>query len=200
MASAIRTTVSDFSAPIIKSPLNRPVSESRIARTLYMQRLGTVTEEIEEEEPVKQDGHGAGGPATARFSLDSGSSVSSFNQLSHSEQETVSSTTDSVTQTLSPNPSSLTISFPDPESITADTITKHTYTADCPSPDILVRTSGASRLSDFMLWQSHEKTDFVVLDTLWPSFGFWDFCKIILEWQWQQREGEQQKRGGGSGE
>jgi ditrans,polycis-polyprenyl diphosphate synthase len=80
--------------------------------------------------------------------------------------------------------------FPDPETITEDTITAHTFTgADAPPLDLLIRTSGVERLSDFMLWQCHQETEIVFLKCMWPEFDLWHFMPVLLEWQWQRRKG-----------
>ncbi|KAF9038683.1 Decaprenyl diphosphate synthase-like protein [Panaeolus papilionaceus] len=52
-----------------------------------------------------------------------------------------------------------------------------------PHVDILVRTSGVKRLSDFMLWQSCENTQLQFSSTFWPDFGLVDFIPIILDYQ-----------------
>jgi ditrans,polycis-polyprenyl diphosphate synthase len=75
--------------------------------------------------------------------------------------------------------------YPDLEGITAESIEKHLGTADSPPLDLLVRTSAVRRLSDFMLWQCHEKTDIVFTKSLWPDFGFYELFLILLSWQSQ---------------
>ena len=70
----------------------------------------------------------------------------------------------------------------------------------CPPVDILIRTSGESRLSDFMLWQlAHAQLQFT--DVLWPAFSFWDLLKALVYWQMAHPElkkvarcAEQQRR------
>ncbi|PKY06070.1 Undecaprenyl diphosphate synthase [Aspergillus campestris IBT 28561] len=52
-------------------------------------------------------------------------------------------------------------------------------TAGCPPLDFLIRTSGTSRLSDFMLWQCHEATDIVILEKNWPELKHWDFTQVL---------------------
>jgi len=47
------------------------------------------------------------------------------------------------------------------------------------------------RLSDFMLWQCHEETEIVFLDTLWPDFDLWSFLPVLVEWQWKQKHIEE---------
>ncbi|KIJ92963.1 hypothetical protein K443DRAFT_684890 [Laccaria amethystina LaAM-08-1] len=52
-----------------------------------------------------------------------------------------------------------------------------------PPLDILVRTSGVKRLSDFLLWQCCEDTQIHISSTFWPDFGLLDFVPIILDFQ-----------------
>jgi ditrans,polycis-polyprenyl diphosphate synthase len=61
------------------------------------------------------------------------------------------------------------------------------YTAGAPPLDLLIRTSGVERLSDFMLWQCHEHTSIVFLKCLWPEFDLWQFLPVLVEWQWWRR-------------
>ncbi|KAJ5936841.1 dehydrodolichyl diphosphate syntase complex subunit SPAC4D7.04c [Penicillium verhagenii] len=68
-------------------------------------------------------------------------------------------------------------------SVTAETLSARMYTGADPPIDILVRTSGVYRLSDFMLWQCHQDTDIQIVDGLWPDFGVWDLFLVILRWQ-----------------
>ncbi|KAH7876570.1 putative undecaprenyl diphosphate synthase-domain-containing protein [Lentinula edodes] len=77
--------------------------------------------------------------------------------------------------------------------ISEDTINSHLMSVKQGSPplDILVRTSGVKRLSDFMLWQCCENTQLHFSNTYWPDFGLFDFVPIILEWQrsvWFRRQ------------
>lgn len=48
--------------------------------------------------------------------------------------------------------------------------------------DLLIRTSGHMRLSDYMLWQAHENSDIQFTTTLWPDFGFLKFYLMLLRW------------------
>lgn len=101
-------------------------------------------------------------------------------------------TKSSVTTTY--KTSSLPTSYPNPESITSQSITDRLFTADDPPLDLLIRTSGVERLSDFMLWQCHEHTRIVFLDVLWPEFDLWQFLPVLWEWQWRGRKEEQRAR------
>lgn len=87
----------------------------------------------------------------------------------------------------------------DIESITEQTLTDHMFTADCPPLDILIRTSGVGRLSDFMLWQCHANTEVVFLDCLWPDFDIWKFLPVLIDWgvKEKRRALEMDKRSGG---
>ncbi|EXJ82216.1 undecaprenyl diphosphate synthase [Capronia epimyces CBS 606.96] len=90
-------------------------------------------------------------------------------------------------QVKNPSPNS---TYPSPELITPDTLSSHMYNAGDPPVDLLVRTSGVSRLSDFLLWQCHQDTQIVFLDVLWPDFDLWSFLPVLWEWQWRTRKAE----------
>jgi undecaprenyl diphosphate synthase len=57
----------------------------------------------------------------------------------------------------------------DPKSITERTITDHLYLPDVPDPELMIRTSGELRLSNFLLWQL-SYSEFYITDTYWPDF------------------------------
>ena len=84
--------------------------------------------------------------------------------------------------------------YPDAETITAETLNEHMFTAGAPPLDLLVRTSGVERLSDFMLWQCHEDTSIVFLECLWPEFDLWQFLPVLIEWQWQKKKLQEQQK------
>lgn len=64
---------------------------------------------------------------------------------------------------------------------------KHLYTGDSPPLDLLVRTSGVSRLSDFMLWQASNKGVVIELsDRLWPEFGPLSMAWILLKFAFRK--------------
>ncbi|KAF6344317.1 dehydrodolichyl diphosphate synthase subunit [Rhinolophus ferrumequinum] len=56
------------------------------------------------------------------------------------------------------------------------------YTCHSPNPDILIRTSGEVRLSDFLLWQASHSC-LVFQPILWPEYVFWNLCEAILQFQ-----------------
>jgi undecaprenyl diphosphate synthase len=60
------------------------------------------------------------------------------------------------------------------------------YTAECPDPDLLIRTSGEMRLSNFLLWQI-AYAELYVTETLWPDFTRADLLLAVLEYQKRDR-------------
>jgi undecaprenyl diphosphate synthase len=71
-------------------------------------------------------------------------------------------------------------------SVDEDSITSRLYTAGLPDPDLLIRTSGEMRLSNFLLWQI-AYAELYVTDTLWPDFGRSDLFHAILDYQKRDR-------------
>ena len=64
-----------------------------------------------------------------------------------------------------------------------ETLEDEMLTAGCPPLDILIRTSGTARLSDFMLWQCHQATDIVILKKHWPELKYRDLIQVLNRWQ-----------------
>ena len=64
------------------------------------------------------------------------------------------------------------------KNISIKSLEKNLYTANLPDPDILIRTGGRKRLSNFMLWQL-AYSEIYFLDKLWPDFNSKDFKKIV---------------------
>lgn len=60
------------------------------------------------------------------------------------------------------------------------------YTSDLPDPDLLIRTSGEHRISNFLLWQT-SYTELHIIDTLWPDFGEAELYQAILNYQSRER-------------
>ncbi|MFM8789075.1 MAG: polyprenyl diphosphate synthase, partial [Chthoniobacterales bacterium] len=74
----------------------------------------------------------------------------------------------------------------DPESVSEATISSHLYTAGIPDPDLLVRTSGEMRISNFLLWQI-SYAEIVVTPKLWPDFGKEDLFAAMQEYARRNR-------------
>lgn len=73
-----------------------------------------------------------------------------------------------------------------PEHLTQELISKHLYTAQLPDPDLLIRTSGEQRLSNFLLWQV-SYAELYVTEKLWPDFRKDDLLEAIDEYQKRER-------------
>ncbi len=73
-----------------------------------------------------------------------------------------------------------------PEKITEETVSSHLYTAGLPDPDLLIRTSGEMRISNFLLWQI-SYAELVVTETLWPDFTPEEFHKALDEYAGRER-------------
>ncbi|SPF56210.1 undecaprenyl pyrophosphate synthase [Candidatus Sulfopaludibacter sp. SbA4] len=67
-----------------------------------------------------------------------------------------------------------------------DLISTSLYTASCPDPDLLIRTSGEMRISNFLLWQI-AYAELYVTETLWPDFTRRDLLQAVLEYQKRDR-------------
>ena len=66
------------------------------------------------------------------------------------------------------------------------TLDRYLYTAELPDPDLLIRTSGEMRLSNFLLWQV-AYTEISITETRWPDFRRSDLFRAILEYQGRKR-------------
>lgn len=199
ITTAIRDTVAEFSTPMRRQPRSvRQFSEHSITRNINARRLSVLQEE-DSPRPLLE---------RSTESLDSQPLDPTFPQSKPDRlptpppSEPASLPTPPTSQNHSPESSpsqtptklvnsSLQASFRDPETITTDSITSHLFTSDCPPLDILIRTSGVERLSDFMLWQCHERTSVVFLKCLWPDFDLWQFLPVLVEWQWWRMRAQQ---------
>ena len=74
----------------------------------------------------------------------------------------------------------------DIEQINDNTISEHLNTSFMPDPDLLIRTGGDMRVSNFLLWQI-AYAEICVVDTYWPDYSKDDFCNAILQYQSRER-------------
>jgi undecaprenyl diphosphate synthase len=74
----------------------------------------------------------------------------------------------------------------DPDDISEALIAQNLYTRQIPDPDLLIRTSGEMRISNFLLWQI-AYTEIFVTHTLWPDFGREEFLDILRNYQQRDR-------------
>ena len=73
-----------------------------------------------------------------------------------------------------------------PEEISEETLSNYLSTKGIPDPDLLIRTSGEYRISNFLLWQM-AYTEIYVTETLWPDFGKEDLIKALFNYQSRER-------------
>jgi undecaprenyl diphosphate synthase len=73
-----------------------------------------------------------------------------------------------------------------PSDIDEEMLAENLYTADIPDPDLLIRTSGEKRISNFLLWQL-AYAELIFVDTLWPDFSQEDFAEALSEFQRRER-------------
>lgn len=73
-----------------------------------------------------------------------------------------------------------------PDEITESTLGEHLYTAGQPDPDLVIRTGGESRLSNFLLWQT-SYAEIYFTDVLWPDFSQKDYEAALADYQSRQR-------------
>jgi undecaprenyl diphosphate synthase len=74
----------------------------------------------------------------------------------------------------------------DPEAVDEECIARHLFTADIPDPDLLIRTSGEQRISNFLLWQC-AYSELVFTKTLWPDFSQHDLDQAIADFCGRER-------------
>ena len=70
--------------------------------------------------------------------------------------------------------------------LTEEIFERGLYTAGIPDPDLVIRTSGEMRISNFLLWQM-AYSEFYCTDVLWPDFTRYDFLRALLDYQGRER-------------
>ncbi len=73
-----------------------------------------------------------------------------------------------------------------PDEITEKTISENLYTADIPDPDLLIRTGGEKRISNYLLWQA-AYSEIYITNTFWPDFDEAELSKAIIEFSSRSR-------------
>ncbi|MDH3755757.1 MAG: undecaprenyl diphosphate synthase family protein, partial [Acidimicrobiia bacterium] len=73
-----------------------------------------------------------------------------------------------------------------PKAVTEKLIAKHLYDPTMPDPDLMIRTSGEQRISNFLLWEM-AYSELVFTETLWPDFGPDELFAAIAEYQQRDR-------------
>jgi undecaprenyl diphosphate synthase len=70
--------------------------------------------------------------------------------------------------------------------LTEEILARYMYTSSTPDPDLVIRTGGDFRISNFLLWQS-AYSEYVILDTLWPDFGEKEIIKAVRDFYSRKR-------------
>lgn len=73
-----------------------------------------------------------------------------------------------------------------PEEVTEDLVSQYLFTAGCPDPDLIIRTSGELRISNFLLWQG-AYSEWYPTETLWPDFGREELLEALHEYARRER-------------
>ena len=167
MTTAVRSVVEEYSRPVIGK--ERTFSETHISHNIRSRHLSTAAAQVR-----------ASSPSSGSASDVEDSTISTTSTLQPSTPPDHVLTSDSK---IAPS-----LGYLDPEGIDASILTSHMFTGKDPPIDLLIRTSGVKRLSDFMLWQVHDGTDIAFLDCMWPEFDLWSFLPVLVEWQWRRRK------------
>lgn len=73
-----------------------------------------------------------------------------------------------------------------PDQVTEDLVNRYLYTKGCPDPDLIIRTSGEFRVSNFLIWQG-AYSEWYVTPTYWPDFGREELLKSLHEFSSRER-------------
>jgi undecaprenyl diphosphate synthase len=73
-----------------------------------------------------------------------------------------------------------------PEDVSEELVSRYLYTSDSPDPDLVIRTSGEMRLSNFLIWQS-AYSEWVFPDIYWPDFGREELLAALQEYSQRER-------------
>jgi len=99
--------------------------------------------------------------------------------LSYGSREEISRAVKKIAQKIKSNEIS-------PEDVTESLISDHLYTHHMPDPDLIIRTSGEYRLSNFLMWQA-AYSEIYISDTLWPDFSRDEYIDILKNYQQRDR-------------
>jgi undecaprenyl diphosphate synthase len=170
-----------------KENWQRPPDEVRALMTLLDRFLAERTAEIMERNiRLRAIGHLDDLPDKARRRLDTAMEKSAGNTaltltlaLSYGARTELTDATRAIAREVRAGTL-------DPDNIDEKTVSSHLYTADVPDPDLLIRTSGEMRISNFLLWQI-SYAEIVVTPKLWPEFGKEDLFAAIREYAGRHR-------------
>jgi undecaprenyl diphosphate synthase len=73
-----------------------------------------------------------------------------------------------------------------PQEVTEELVGRYLYTCDCPDPDLIIRTSGELRISNFLIWQG-AYAEWYIAPTYWPDFGREELLEALQEYASRER-------------
>lgn len=166
---------------------NRPKSEVEALMDLL---VNTITRELDElannDVRLKAIGDLNNLPASCRKALDDGIKRTANNQgitlvlaLSYSSRWEITNSVKEIAQLVKSGKLL-------PENINEQTLSDHLTTSSIPDPELLIRTSGEKRISNFLLWQC-AYAEFHFTDVFWPDFKKDDFFQAIIDYQSRER-------------
>ncbi|KAJ5606102.1 hypothetical protein N7510_008883 [Penicillium lagena] len=199
ITGAIRDTVEDYSTPLWSAKptgvaARAPFSESHIALNIRAQTTGsgktidshsdsesTSESSTQEEDTILRNDRSQPRVYESESSFSSSTTLHLGGQQEGQHQQPPSNKNPSQANSSSSDAENPV--YISPETITRQTLSDHMLTKGTPPLDMLIRTSGVERLSDFMLWQCHDNTEIVFLEVMWPEFDLWHFLPVMLAWQ-----------------
>lgn len=202
IASAVKATVEEYSTP--PRPQNTPFSQTRIKSKVMsnkqqqqQQQQGGLESGNADFPPLGESARDQSpAPSATDDSVSTGTTLHPDSPPFHKAGSSTggASGSSSSNNLASAGGAGGIAVVQNPESITVATLEQHLYTAGCPPLDLFIRTSGVTRLSDFLLWQCHEDTHIAFTDCYWPEFDLRHFLPILIEWQYRQKEKAREER------
>lgn len=212
IATAVKSVVQEWSRPVVNK--ERPFSATHISHSIIRSRnlsIGSASEaaQIRDQpgapptnapstslQPPLPSHHNSSSPTASTATSDSESRSSRSSSHSGASSASTLHAASSAAKPSAATASAAPNTYPDPELIDIAALNAFMHTHNMPPLDLLVRTSGVARFSDFMLWQAHQHTEVVFAKVLWPQFDLWHFLPILVEWQWRRRlEARERERG-----
>ena len=161
---------------------NRPISEVSFLMTLFEKLLRQELKEMNREDVcLRFIGDLASLPKSLQAEIDRAINITKYNTgvnfnvaINYGSRWEISKACKEIAYKITTGELTL-------DAINETTINHHLDTANSPDPDLLIRTSGEMRISNFLLWQM-AYTEIYVTDTFWPDFDSTEFLKAISEY------------------
>ena len=165
----------------------RPSTEVQFLMTLFERVLRRELEEMKEENvKIRFVGNLAGLPDSLRQEIDRSMEDTKNNLGIQFTVATNYGGRQEIIQACKAIAVKVEQGFIEPEQINEELFEQHLYTHGIPNPDLLIRTSGEMRISNFLLWQM-AYSEIYVTPTLWPDFDRVEFHKALATYQQRDR-------------